>query len=68
MRVVVFLEDGEDGGSAGTLLRGDGGRADMTAQDGCFYYAAARGSLARNYLFPVFPWTPWIEVITLITW
>jgi hypothetical protein len=37
MRVVVFLEDGEDGRSAGTLSCGDDGYADMTAQDGCFY-------------------------------
>ena len=38
MSDVVFLEDGEDGGSTGTLLScGDGGRAGMTAQDGYFY-------------------------------
>ena len=37
MCVAVFLEDGEDGRSAGTLSCGDDGWSDMTAQDGCFY-------------------------------
>ena len=37
IRVVLFLEDDDDGRSAGTLSCGDDGWADMTAQDGCFY-------------------------------